>query len=108
MEIQPILTIEALLQALEIIAAENNKNAPCLVLFCDLSYQLSEAEDQAEIMHGTNILADIPEILATYSYYSRNYQWFELGKVTQAGLAREARLDTRAEFTKATREAMKT
>ena len=84
-----MLNIQTLLSKLEDTAAENHENAPKLTLYCDLSYELHDAEDLGEIRHGQNVLAEYYDILTHYGRYSRRYQEFEQGEISQEELAKE-------------------
>ena len=80
-------TIRGLLANLETIAAAGNENAPKLILYCDQSYELSEAEEVGRICRGDNVLAEYDEILYHYGRYTARYQEFELGTISQQDLA---------------------
>lgn len=84
---QVVHTIQGLLANLETIAAAANENAPKLILYCDLSYELSEAEDVGSICRGNNVFAEYDEILYHYGRYTARYQEFELGTISQEDLA---------------------
>ena len=80
-------TIRGLLANLEGIADAGNENAPKLILYCDQSYELSEAEDVGTIRIGNNVLAEYDDILYHYGRYTARYQEFETGTISQEDLA---------------------
>ena len=87
-------TIEGLLRNLDRIAEASNQNSPKLVLYCDSSFELSEAEDIGTIRYGDNVLAEYNDILYHYGRYTARYQEFENGTISQKELAEQTRQES--------------